>query len=148
MPFAQQIADDTSNKTMVQMIQAFAHDIRKPFSMFRATLEVIQNVDNIDEIKLTSSEFIPEITKAMHDVNTLLSNVIEFSCPQPQQLTETEPESLIENAISEVANIPVNKSVDLEFKFEHNHNVLVDSFKIHRVIVSLIQNALSHMIPN
>jgi signal transduction histidine kinase len=66
------------NAAIAQTTQMLAHDIRKPFSMLKILIELLSDVKNMDEHKDALNSVIPEIDRAVLEVNGLLQDIMEL----------------------------------------------------------------------
>lgn len=133
------------NAAIAQMTQMLAHDIRKPFSMFKATLDTIMVARSASELKLVTEDFIPEIDRAMNTVNGLLQDVLEVSSKACPHFEEARPESLIETTLVDLFSMQEKLQVRLDYHFTHSRMALVDVQKIMRVFINISNNAVQAM---
>jgi signal transduction histidine kinase/DNA-binding NarL/FixJ family response regulator len=133
------------DSAIAQMTQMVAHDIRKPFSMFRAMIDTIEAARSASELKAVSHDFLPEINKAMNAVNGLLQDILEVSSKAEPHLEPVRPESLVETALTDLFSMQEDFSVALEYDFHHTKLAQADSQKLMRVFLNIAGNAVQAM---
>ena len=133
------------DKAVASMTQMLAHDVRKPFSMFQASLEMIQQCRNASELKMVTQDFIPEINRAMNSVNGLLQDVMEVSSKAVPHLEEVRPEALIETTLVDLFSMQQDSSIALAYDFKNRRAVNADVQKLMRVFLNICGNAAQAM---
>lgn len=132
--------------TVANVTQMLAHDVRKPFSLLRIVLGMLQKADNIDRVRTVLSRASPEIEKAMTAVSGLIADVMEAGSKSSNLDVESvSPESLIDSVLRELFRIHPQCQVAITYDLRHLSNVNVDSHKIDRAFSNIIGNALQAM---
>jgi signal transduction histidine kinase len=132
--------------TVANVTQMLAHDVRKPFSLLRIVLGMLQKADNIDRVRAVLSRASPEIDKAMAAVSGLIADVMEAGSKSSSLDVESvAPESLIDNVLRELFRIHPQCQVAVTYDIQHLSNVNVDARKIERAFSNIIGNALQAM---
>jgi signal transduction histidine kinase/DNA-binding response OmpR family regulator len=122
--------------------QALAHDVRKPFSMFKMIIDVVSGVDDPNEAKQLIQESLPEVQQAMASVNGMIADVLEIGAESKLNCEPTNPESLIEATLHEIFRITPDAQINISSEFLHLHKVGVDTLKIGRVLSNIVGNAV------
>jgi signal transduction histidine kinase len=133
------------DRAVASMTQMVAHDVRKPFSMLQASLQMIQQCKNHSELKVITQEFIPEINRAMSSVNGLLQDVMEVSSKAEAHLEQVRPESLIETTLVDLFSMQDESLVALEYSLKHGKTIKADAQKLMRVFLNICGNAVQAM---
>ena len=68
----------TRNAAISRTTQSLAHDVRKPFSMFKMIIDAVDGEDDPIEAKQLLKESLPEVQQAMASVNGMISDVLEI----------------------------------------------------------------------
>lgn len=127
---------------IAQLTQMLAHDVRRPFSMFKMMIDLVRGADNPDEIKEMMHDFLPEVVQAMTTVNGMISNVMEMGAGPHPSTESTRPEHIIDASLHEAFGAGPKRSLALKYKFAHTSNVNVDKLKIGRVFANILTNAI------
>lgn len=122
--------------------QMLAHDVRKPFSMMKLTLEMIQNAKNMSSVKEVLSFSVPDIERALKSVTGMLQDVMEIGAEGKLISVDVSPKSLIENAIFDSFKVCPEEEVSLTYDLRHKNCVSVDANKVSRVFANIVGNAL------
>ncbi len=125
--------------------QMFAHDVRKPFSTLRMIMELLRNATTMSEMRSVADKMLPEVDRAMRSVNGMIQDVMEIGSRTKPTLEPTSPETMIESTLREVFRIFPDADVQISYRFDHTHMVLVDPLKILRVFSNIITNSLQAM---
>ena len=125
--------------------QMLAHDIRKPFSMFRMIIDTVEGEDDPIEAKQLLKESLPEVQQAMASVNGMISDVLEIGSESAPIAEPTNPETLIEATLNEIFRVYPESKVNIIYGLSHKHKVNVDTLKIGRVFSNSVGNAVQAM---
>lgn len=138
---AQEMTKQRVDAAIAQTTQMLAHDVRKPFSMVRSLLSLLDTAPT-GEVSGIAKQFIPEIETAIRAVNGMISDVMELGFKGELNLAATSPEELIHDALRANLRFESDLQVEFDYDFAHTHQVLVDSLKIERVFANIIGNAI------
>jgi signal transduction histidine kinase len=125
--------------------QALAHDVRKPFSMFRMIIDAVTEAEDPSEVKHFLQESLPEVMQAMASVDGMIADVLEVGGHSTPVREPTGPEALIETTLNEIFRVYPDAHVDVIYDLKHRHKILVDSMKVARVFSNIVSNALQAM---
>ncbi len=143
-----QIELQTQSKraAIASVTQMLAHDVRKPFSVLKAGLAMLEGTSNHEERDDIVTRLIPQVDQAMFSVNAMIQDVMEIGSTNINLIKEpTLPESLIEAALNEIFSIRTKAEVTMMYKLHHVHMVLANSVKMLRVVSNIVDNALQAM---
>jgi signal transduction histidine kinase/DNA-binding NarL/FixJ family response regulator len=125
--------------------QMLAHDVRKPFSMFKMIIDVVECEDNIEETKIFLRESLADVNQAMASVDGMISDVLEIGADSKLNTEAVKPETLIESTLFEIFRLHPGVHIDINYSFNHKHKVIVDLLKISRVFSNIVSNAIQAM---
>ena len=125
--------------------QALAHDVRKPFTMFKMIIDAVDGEDDPEEAKQILRESLPEVQQAMASVNGMIADVLEIGSESTPIAEATNPETLIESTITEIFRVYPESQVTIAYSLNHAHKVSVDTLKIGRVFSNIVGNAVQAM---
>lgn len=143
----QQVLEEEARKNLAiaQTTQALAHDVRKPFTMIKGLLSMINATQDVSQLKKISDEYVSEVSQALMSVNSMISDIMEVGNETKLVSEPTKVQSLILSTLSE--NFRFNKRSDISFSFnlKHRYQVNVDPIKVMRVFSNITQNATHAM---
>lgn len=145
IPMSSQNEMLVSTSAIARTTQALAHDVRKPFSMFKMIIDAVECQDDPIEAKQLLKEFLPEVQQAMTSVNGMISDVLEIGSESAPITEPTNPETLIEASLNEIFRVYPESKVNIAYGLSHKHKVDVDTLKIGRVFSNVVGNALQAM---
>ena len=122
--------------------QSFAHDVKKPFSMFKMIIDAVECENDPMEAKQLLKESLPEVQQAMASVNGMISDVLEIGSESAPILEATNPETLIESTLNEIFRVYPDSNIRIKYAFNHKSKVNVDTLKIGRVFSNIVGNAV------
>ena len=107
------------DRAIAQMTQALAHDVRKPFTMFRMIIDTIAGEDDPIKAKQLLQELLPEVQQAMVSVNGMISDVLEIGSTSAPIAEPTNPETLIEATLNEIFRVYPESNVNIGYALVH-----------------------------
>lgn len=130
-----------------KMTQMLAHDVRKPFSMLKIGLNLLQSSANDSKaLKSNLALLVSEVERATRSVDGILSDVMEIGSPSTHLILEAvAPESLIEWSLAELFRVYPQAKISITYDLQHSAMVDVHVQKITRVFSNILGNALQAM---
>ncbi len=125
--------------------QMLAHDVRKPFSMLKMTLDMLvraKTPESVQKILLTAQN---EIGRATASVDGLVQDVMDIGSGGELTLESVQVDTLIHSALVDTFRIYHTSDVDVEIKLHHTHDLNIDSRKVMRVLLNIMGNGLQAM---
>lgn len=129
----------------VDTIQTVAHDVRRPFTFIKMLVDTLQSVKDAQEQKQLLIIAKPEIEQATSSAESLIQELLNLGKPIQLETTLTSMTSVIEKSLLLVGQAAKGKQVNLTLTLNHKHQLEIDSSKIERVFVNILQNALEAM---
>lgn len=133
---------------IVNTTQSLAHDVRKPFSMFKSIIQSVESVSDPAEASEIMKASLPEVNQAMASVEGMIQDVMQIGSDSKPHLEETSPETLIEASLGELFRVYPDADVSISYAFSHKHNISVDTLRVGRVFSNILGNALQAMNQN
>lgn len=140
-----QITDFARTAAIARTTQSLAHDVRKPFSMFKMIIDAVEGEDDPVESKQLLKESLPEVQQAMASVNGMIADVLEIGSESEPIAEATNPETLIEITLNEIFRVYPDSKINVSYVLNHQHKVNVDALKIGRVFSNIVGNAVQAM---
>jgi signal transduction histidine kinase/CheY-like chemotaxis protein len=129
------------SSAIARTTQALAHDVRKPFSLLEAVLEVIANSEDLDEVRGFAGMAVSEVRAAMTSVNGMLRDIMEFGASSTR-VGSVSPKTLIRDTLQHVFTIYRDSKICFGYDLCHRSNVNVDYHRIIRVFANIVENAV------
>jgi signal transduction histidine kinase/DNA-binding response OmpR family regulator len=130
------------DSAIARTTQALAHDVRKPFTMFKMIIDAVQGENDPEEAKLLLKESLPEVQQAMASVNGMISDVLEIGSDSKLVTEFANPESLVEATLNEIFRVYPNSEISIAYDFQHTFKVQLDTLKMGRVFSNIVGNAV------
>jgi signal transduction histidine kinase len=127
-----------------KMTQMLAHDVRKPFSMLKTGLNLLQASAH-ESHKFTSnlSFLVSEVDRATKSVDGMLTDVMEIGSTSSELIQEpVAPESLIESTLGEICRVYPKSKINFSYNLNHSAMVNVHLKKVSRVFSNIVGNAV------
>jgi signal transduction histidine kinase/DNA-binding NarL/FixJ family response regulator len=126
--------------------QMLAHDIRKPFSMLKSGMIILQSTTDPTTFKSKLKLLSSEIDRATKSVDGMISDVMEIGSTSTELIQEpVAPESLIEATLGESFRVYPKSKIQLSYDLKHTHMVNVHLKKIGRVFSNIVGNSIQAM---
>ena len=133
------------NSAIAQTTQMLAHDVRNPFSILQAVISLISDTKDTNETKEILVESIPAISKAMNDVNGMISDVMEVGSTSKISREKKEPTAIVYEALADVFGYNEEADIKIETRFDHSSKLEIDVIKVPRIFVNILANAVELM---
>ena len=112
-----------------------AHDLRKPFSHTSLFVEQLEQINSLEEIKSLSQFYKPLLKNSIQYVEHLLKEIMDAGVTRLQIL----------NSISNIILPNKTYDIELEYKINIRKKLKVDEFRMIRIFINLISNAIEAM---
>ena len=133
------------NEAIAQTSQMLAHDVRKPFSMMEALIEIIGDTTDPIEIKKTMRENLPSVSQAIVSVNGMIQDVMEIGAESNMTTEPTDARKFIEHCLRQLFQYRNDIDIELSFKLPVNLSFDIAAPKYQRVFSNIVGNAVEHM---
>ncbi|MBF0440670.1 MAG: hybrid sensor histidine kinase/response regulator, partial [Oligoflexales bacterium] len=132
-------------EALAQLTKILAHDVRKPFSMVKMTLDLMDsNVFKEEPEQLEAAKV--SIRKALENVNAMINDIMDYSRVID---LETKPGSLlsvIDFSIRQTGSKYSDYDIHFRYDFNHKNKALIDEQRLVRVFDNIIGNGLEAII--
>ena len=130
----------------MKLIQMMAHDVRKPFSLFRMLLQTLyeMNFDKNCQNYIESAQ--GEIEKALRDVNSFVDDVLELNRNIEISYKSVNLDNIIyESLLGSARNLEKDYRLKIVYDLRHTHQVIANDSQIKRVMTNIMSNAFQAM---
>ena len=129
--------------TMGNMISEISHDLKKPLTNIKGSLQILREKENEPQVK---KELLESAEKEVFRMTELVNEVVNFSNPYRYQVEKKSILPVIEKALSFVARDLASQKINLVKEFEPNLPWLyLNENDIKEALFNLILNALESM---
>lgn len=128
-----------------QNLQMFAHDIRKPFSALRATLELLHKKRTSDEVMTVATRLLPEMDALLLHVDGMISDVIKKETANTR--VSITVDNMFEQSIKEVARKHPGATHKIDWQLRHSLKIDAEEKPLIRAIANLVCNAIEATSP-
>jgi signal transduction histidine kinase/FixJ family two-component response regulator len=125
--------------------QMLAHDVRKPFSMLKMTLEMLRRAKNPEAIQKILSTAQHDIGRATASVEGLIQDVMDIGSKSELALDSVQVDALIHAALVDIFRIHHKADVNIDVVLCHSRELTIDSNKVMRVFLNIIGNGIQAM---
>ena len=134
---------------IAQTTQMLAHDVRKPFTILRLGLNMLSNARDKDHLRQLLGRIVPEVDRAVRDVDGMISDVMEIGSASTELVQEPIfPEDLIRGTQEEIFRIYPKANISISYNLSHTTRVSVQIAKVRRVFSNIFGNAVQAMNSN
>lgn len=120
-----------------------AHDVRRSLAGMKALLAALPVIKG-DPVQI--DKMITAVDRNIVQTNTMLNDILEFSKDSTSLVLEDHnPQGIITAALSDVLRNRKDANIKVEYELLHNRMLHVDSARIIRVLVNILDNALDAM---
>jgi signal transduction histidine kinase len=129
----------------LKLTQMFAHDVRKPFSLFNIMLQAMKSSNNPEQTKKMLEKFKPELDKALHSVNCMISDILEMESQKEIKKEDVSLVDITHSVLARVFKIHKDADINIESEMIHTPMILGEKERMTRVIENLLENAIQAM---
>jgi PAS domain S-box-containing protein len=118
-----------------------AHDLRNPLQSVTAAVYCLKKPSLLEDSEKRTA-ILQRVENALDYSEKIINDLLDYSAKITLEITETTPQSIINQAFSTI-NIPAG--IEVVDKTKNTHKVYLDVNRIRRVCVNLILNAFEAM---
>lgn len=134
------------NCSIAKTTQMLAHDVRKPFSILKAGLNMILSTSDHKERDEIVEKLVPQVDQAMASVNSMIHDIMEIGAENTNLITEpVAPEALIEATLKDIFRIRSKTDISVNYNYKHTYMVHANNVKMIRVMSNIVDNAFQAM---
>lgn len=132
-------------RAIAQTTQMLAHDVRKPFSLVRATLHILNAATSVDQVKKTIVRAREQLDRSLAQVDSMLSDIIDVGVDSNINRQDTRVVDFIKQCYLDTLAVYNPPSVTARLHTKHRHLASIDSARVQRVIANIFGNAMQAM---
>ena len=132
-------------KAIAQTTQMLAHDVRKPFSMMEALIEMVGDLKDPQDIQDTLQESLPSVSQAIISVNGMIQDVMEIGAKSAMTVRPVPARKFVKEVLEQLFQYREDLEIALSYDLPSNLYFEIDDIKFSRVFSNIIGNAVEHM---
>ena len=132
-------------KAIAQTTQMLAHDVRKPFSMMEALIEMVGDLKDPQDIQDTLQESLPSVSQAIISVNGMIQDVMEIGAKSAMTARPVPARKFVKEVLEQLFQYREDLEIALSYDLPSNLYFEIDDIKFSRVFSNIIGNAVEHM---
>lgn len=130
--------------TMGNLVSEITHDLKKPLTNIRGTLQLLREKHSNAENK---EKYFNLVEDEIFHLDGLVKEIVNFSNPYRYQMEKKSVVSVLDRALKLVERDLANRNISLKKDYEEGHTVLVDRNQMMEVFLNVILNSIEAM-PN
>lgn len=138
-------SEQLRNMAIARTTQMLAHDVRKPFSMLKMTIDMLNKTRSHEDVRKILSTASVDVTRAMAQVNGLIQDVMEIDTKREINSETVNVKTLVHAVLTDSFRLAPKADISIEYKFEHSGDLFVDIQRVIRVFLNIIGNAVQAM---
>ena len=131
-------------RTVTQTAQMLAHDIRRPFSLLKATLDGLTQTTTPEAMQELVSDTVPGIKKSLEHLEGILAELTTVDSATPAEKMMFSLSDAIRRGV-EIAAPHESDSGRIDLKLLSESQILGVQNQVERVVANLVSNALQVM---
>ncbi|MEY3903194.1 MAG: hypothetical protein RL189_2500 [Pseudomonadota bacterium] len=136
---AQRLRVDAAIARTTQML---AHDVRKPFALFRMTIDRVKTAGTPQQVQLALQESLPEVERSLASVNGLISDVLNVGGEFSLVLKPVRLAPIVDEVIDELRKLHPTRTLRVQTDILPDVWVEADDTRLPRVFLNILSNAI------
>jgi signal transduction histidine kinase len=129
-------------EAIARTTQMLAHDVRKPFNLFRMTMDRVKSADTPEQMKAILNEAVPEVDRSLASVNGLIADVLNVGAEGSLELKPMRLAPVVDDVVDEVRKLHPKSRLDVMLDVPSELWVQADFTRIPRVLLNILSNAV------
>ena len=135
----------STQSAIARTTQALAHDVRKPFSMFKSIIQIVEATEDPTQVREVLNQTLPEVNQAMASVEGMIQDVMQIGSEARLVREEISPAALLAAGVTDIFRVHSQVDVSITYKLFHTHQIKVDTTRVGRVFANILGNAIQAM---
>ncbi len=125
---------------IAQATQMLAHDVRKPFSMLRMTIDHLLMARTSEDVKAVAQESLPEVREALIQADAFVQDVLDVRSNPQTEKQSVDPVQILETCFGSL--LRGMSEIVLECDYHHSANMTASANHLKRIVSNIVTNAL------
>ena len=132
------------NRAIAQTTQMLAHDVRRPFSMIKALMSMLNDAHELESQAIAKNS-LPDIEIAINSVEGMIQDVMEVGSETSLHRESVNCGYFIHKNLKDVFQYRKDADIEISVKIDRHLLLDIDSLKFSRVVQNIVSNAIEHM---
>lgn len=128
-------------EAIAKTTQMLAHDVRKPFSLFKAYFDTLAGAEGPDEARKILRNMQIDVQRSLKSVDRLIANVMDIDRETKMNMDPIKIDQTIATCLEQVFRVSTNVKVHFQYRFNHHGKIIGDEHQLQRVISNILENA-------
>ncbi|NRA68989.1 MAG: hybrid sensor histidine kinase/response regulator [Pseudobacteriovorax sp.] len=133
------------NSAIAQTTQMLAHDVRKPFSMIKALVSMVNETSSPTESKVILNENLPTLSNAITSVEGMLQDVLSIGSDSSIEKDTINAQTFVKDILTQLLQFKEDLDIHLKFEIDPRQFWIINNIKYARVFSNILGNAIEHM---
>ncbi|NBO39048.1 sensor histidine kinase [bacterium] len=134
--------ENAKSNAIARTTQMLAHDVRKPFALFKLTMERVNSAGTTEQVQMALRESLPEVERSMANVDGLITDVLNVGGEFRLVLRPIRLAQIVDDVIEEIRKLYPSRSLKIESKIPPEFWVQADITRLPRVFMNIMSNAI------
>jgi len=130
------------SNAIAQTTQMLAHDVRRPFNLFRMAIERIKPAQNMEQVRAIVAQSLPEVEMSLARVNGLISDVLNIGRDSAPDMEDLRLASIVDEVVDETRKLYSQRVLDFRIDVPLDIWIRADFTRLPRVFLNILSNAI------
>lgn len=128
-------------EAIAKTTQMLAHDVRKPFSLFKAYFDTLSAAKNNAESNKIMHSMLIDVQRSLKNVDQLIADIMDIGREIPTYKHPVQIDNVIAASLEQVFRVSANTKVKFHYQLRHRGSVLANEIQLQRVMSNILGNA-------
>ncbi len=128
-------------EAIAKTTQMLAHDVRKPFSLFKAYFDTLSAAKNKDESSKIMHNMLIDVQRSLKNVDQLIADIMDIGRDIPNYKHPVQLDHLIASSLDQVFRVSANTRITFHYHLKHKGSILANEIQLQRVLSNILGNA-------
>ena len=128
--------------TMGNLVSEITHDLKKPLTNIRGTLQLLKEKWSNAKDK---EKYFNLVEEEIFRLNELVKEIVSFSNPYKYEMEKRDIASVLDRALKLVERDLATRSIALKKEYKEGHTVLIDKNQMMEIFLNIILNSIEAM---
>ena len=134
--------ENARESAIARTTQMLAHDVRKPFALFRMTLDRVKSAGSSEQVQQALQEALPEVERSLANVNGLIADVLNVGGEFNLVLKPVRLAPVVEDVVEELRKLNPTRTLSVQVSVPSDLWVEADDTRLPRVFLNILSNAI------
>ena len=130
--------ENARESAIARTTQMLAHDVRKPFALFRITLDRVKSAGSSELVQQALQEALPEVERSLANVDGLISDVLNVGGEFNLVLKPVWLAPVVEDVVDELRKLHPTRTLNVQISIPPDLWVEADDTRLPRVFLNIL----------